>query len=763
MLKRLKNIFGTSYGDDGTHSKNSNSNQLKKKRLYKEQTPLNEWKLIKELGDGAFGKVYQAFNEQNKQYAAVKVIDDCTDDELPEHTVEIDILSECNHANIIGLFDAYYYENKLYIFLEYCMNGAVDHIMTTLEHGLDEKQIRFIGYEVLEALDYLHTQQFVIHRDVKASNILLTQTGQVKIADFGVSAKNTYQEQKRNEYIGTVYWMAPEVFFCEANTDNNYDFRVDIWSFGITLIEMAEMDPPYHEMRAERVGAKIRQAAPPKLQDARRWSSDFSNILSCCLKRNAQERLTCRELKQHAFMSDAKSLHSSILYLLEEFKATPVVEVVEEDIILPSSQSKDDLKRERRLSKSSITEEEFKKFSTPSNGLISDDDNDDDDDDRSSAAGGDISTIIDENETLKDNQPNESVIVLKQIRRLSSGEPMPPPPPPPSSSLPKLVATETNNKLDESNAVTSKPPPIPSATTSIKGSKTTSSLSTSNSNSTTNPVVVTTQLSSLKTRAVSEPKETNKKSSGSPPLPPKRLTPAPSPVPPAVPPKRSTSTPQSSLVPSQANQSSVNGYKKKTTPPGTLSQSETRPSPPSTIANKSFASSIFVPPPTVPSTSNVRIDANIEIGRLKLEDLAEKELNKIHEAYVNDLIEEVIQSDFEKPSIPEVILAVITDLTNDDGDEIVLDVDDEQQQPPTNNFNQIYNFNQDKTIRSTSPSVYPTNGTNGDIDQYYTRVHQTVNNVSNLTGHDSIRSTNSSSQSLALITGSEPQANNIQV
>lgn len=264
----------------------------------------------------------------------------------------------------------------------------------------------------------------------------------------------------------------------------------------------------------------------------------------------------------------------------------------------------------------------------------------------------------------------------------------------------------------------------------------------------------------MRTRAVSEPKETNKKSSASPPLPPKRLTPAPSPVPPAVPPKRSTPTPP--LVPPQANQSSVpsvNGHKKKTTPPGTLNQSEKRPSPPSTIANKSFTSSIFVPPPTVPNTSNVRIDANIEIGRLKMEDLTDKDLNKIHEAYVNDLIEEVIQSDFEKPSIPEVILAVITDLTNDDGDEIVLDVDDDQ---ATKNFNQIYNFNQDKT-RSTSPSVYHTNGTNGDIDQYYTRVHQTVNNISNLSGHDSMRSTNSSSQSLALITGSEPTANHLQV
>ncbi len=134
--------------------------------------------------------------------------------------------------------------------------------------------------------------------------------------------------------------MAPEVFFCEANTDNNYDYHADIWSFGITLIEMAEMDPPYHEMRAERVGAKIRQAAPPTLKDIRRWSTDFSNILSCCLKRNPLERLTSHELKQHPFMLDAKSVHSSILYLLEEYKATPVVEVVEEEIILPTSQVK---------------------------------------------------------------------------------------------------------------------------------------------------------------------------------------------------------------------------------------------------------------------------------------------------------------------------------------------------------------------------------------------------------------------------------------
>lgn len=203
MLKRLKNIFNTPIGDELPNGKSSS---VRKKRLYKEQSPLTEWKLIKELGDGAFGKVYQAYHEQDKQFAAAKVIEDCTEDELPEHTVEVNILAECEHRNIIGFYDAFYHEKKLFIFLEYCTYGAVDHIMTTLDHGLDEKQIRFIGYEILEALDYLHTQQFVIHRDVKASNILLTQTGEVKLADFGVSARNSQPDQKRNEYIGTVYW-----------------------------------------------------------------------------------------------------------------------------------------------------------------------------------------------------------------------------------------------------------------------------------------------------------------------------------------------------------------------------------------------------------------------------------------------------------------------------------------------------------------------------------------------------------------------------
>lgn len=127
--------------------------------------------------------------------------------------------------------------------------------------------------------------------------------------------------------------MAPEVFFCEANTDMTYDYRVDIWSFGITLIELAEMDPPHHEMRADRVGAKIRQAIPPTLKNPRQWSDEFVDILTCCLKRDPTERKTCRELKQHSFFNNAETFHSSILYLLEEYKTIPVVEVVDDESI----------------------------------------------------------------------------------------------------------------------------------------------------------------------------------------------------------------------------------------------------------------------------------------------------------------------------------------------------------------------------------------------------------------------------------------------
>ena len=195
MLKRLRNIFS-----------HQSARPAISPSFYRTETPFQQWKFVRELGDGAFGKVHQAQHLENESFAAVKVIEKCSDDELPEHLLEIQILKTCEQKNIVRLIEAFLFEKNLYIFLEFCTYGAVDQIMNTLEHSLDEKQIRFIGAEVLHALDYLHEEKFVIHRDIKASNVLLSDGGTVKLADFGVSVGNASREEKRNEYIGTVYW-----------------------------------------------------------------------------------------------------------------------------------------------------------------------------------------------------------------------------------------------------------------------------------------------------------------------------------------------------------------------------------------------------------------------------------------------------------------------------------------------------------------------------------------------------------------------------
>uniref|UniRef100_A0A665XAY5 non-specific serine/threonine protein kinase n=1 Tax=Echeneis naucrates TaxID=173247 RepID=A0A665XAY5_ECHNA len=232
----------------------------KKKKQYehvhRDVNPEEIWDIIGELGDGAFGKVYKAQNKQNGTLAAAKVIDTKTEDELEDYMVEIDILASCDHHYIVKLLDAFYYEGKLWILIEFCAGGAVDAIMLELERALTEPQIRVVCKQTLEALIYLHENK-VIHRDLKAGNILLSLDGDVKLADFGVSAKNTKTLQRRDSFIGTPYWMAPEVVMCETSKDRPYDYKADIWSLGVTLIELAQIEPPNHEMNPMRVLLKI--------------------------------------------------------------------------------------------------------------------------------------------------------------------------------------------------------------------------------------------------------------------------------------------------------------------------------------------------------------------------------------------------------------------------------------------------------------------------------------------------------------------------
>ncbi|CAF0796707.1 unnamed protein product [Didymodactylos carnosus] len=793
MLKRLRNIFGATTNDD----------KLKKKKyasILNERSPLQEWNLVKELGDGAFGKVYQAYSEKLKQYAAAKVIDECPDDELMEHVVEIDILYDCQHENIIKFYDAYYHEQKLYIFLEYCYFGAVDHIMTTLDHALNEQQIRFIAHELIEALHYLHHIKFVIHRDIKASNILLTERGEVKLADYGVSVKNSSLNETRNEYIGTVYWMSPEVFFCEANTDNRYDYRVDIWSFAITLIEMAEMDPPYHEMKAERVGAKIRQGEPPTLSEIKKWTSEFSNILSCCLKRDPNQRLTTTELKQHPFIINSTK-NQPILYLLEEYKAVPIVVVVEEDVVIDNKTNPqpvssklplNEITNDRRSSTTSIIEG-LKQFKIPSDALV-DAEEDEDDLNDDEEIGADLATAIDGDQNANDNE-NSGGIILTKIRRLSSIEAIPTieikqeeeekekellnvttqpitsnastKPPTVSTSVPLTKSNSVNN-----TSVIPVAPPLPSCLESQSTELDTTSAQDNSdydqhySNLKQGSVVITTLFPSKQT-SPSETTDNFSKTSSQPTI---------NKLPVSIVQQTETLPNLTTVTPSSPS---------KTKQPDTLFS-----------ASSDRNSSVDLTSVYINGNEHQQLP-RIEVGRLNIEDVisSDQELDDICRTYVNSLIEEVIQSDFEKPSLPEVILAVITDLTNDETDVDLshnpaistlvasiyqmpppsstlaafndqrrsrsIDILHSQSQPQTqpahfennagnNNHNSVYNFStitckarsvSPATLRQLALSQPQNGGANGGLD-YYNMVHQAVNN-NGIDRHDSVKSTSS--------------------
>uniref|UniRef100_A0A182JPX8 Protein kinase domain-containing protein n=1 Tax=Anopheles christyi TaxID=43041 RepID=A0A182JPX8_9DIPT len=319
FLNNLKKVFHLGSGE------------AKKKRIFNnirmDTDPADFWDMIGELGDGAFGKVYKAQNRDTKQLAAAKMCTLEDEENLSDHMVEIDILSEIKHSNIVGLYEAFSIDDKLWMLIEYCDGGALDSIMVELEKPLTEAQIAYVCKHMCAGLNHLHKNK-VIHRDLKAGNVLLTMDGGVKLADFGVSAKNKHTMQKHDTFIGTPYWMAPELVLCETFRDNPYDFKVDIWSLGITLIEFAQMEPPNSEMSPMRVLLKIQKSEPPKLDQPSKWSKHFNDFLARALVKDPQQRPSTEVLMGLPFISgnlDSKPIKD----LLLEYKA----DVVEEELV----------------------------------------------------------------------------------------------------------------------------------------------------------------------------------------------------------------------------------------------------------------------------------------------------------------------------------------------------------------------------------------------------------------------------------------------
>ncbi|KAL0608438.1 Serine/threonine-protein kinase 10 [Plecturocebus cupreus] len=194
-----------------------------------------------------------------------------------------------------------------------------------LDRGLTEPQIQVVCRQMLEALNFLHSKR-IIHRDLKAGNVLMTLEGDIRLADFGVSAKNLKTLQKRDSFIGTPYWMAPEVVMCETMKDTPYDYKADIWSLGITLIEMAQIEPPHHELNPMRVLLKIAKSDPPTLLTPSKWSVEFRDFLKIALDKNPETRPSAAQLLEHPFVSSVTS-NKALRELVAEAKAEVMEEI----------------------------------------------------------------------------------------------------------------------------------------------------------------------------------------------------------------------------------------------------------------------------------------------------------------------------------------------------------------------------------------------------------------------------------------------------
>lgn len=266
----------------------------------KEDDPRETFELAEKLGKGAFGAVYKAKTKATGEVVAIKFINIEEVDAVNDVAKEISVLDGCDDPNIVRYLGCYkpMDEEDLWIAMEYCGGGSVAEVIRLLNSPLDEDEIQLIIRESLKGLKYLHSKS-IVHRDVKGGNILLTENGEVKLADFGVAAQLFSTIAKRQTFVGTPYWMAPEVI-----QEDRYDGRADIWSLGITAIEMAEMLPPNSDVHPMRILFMIPQSPPPQLMNQKQWSPVFHDFLATCLKKKF--RPDARALLAHRFLSKCK-------------------------------------------------------------------------------------------------------------------------------------------------------------------------------------------------------------------------------------------------------------------------------------------------------------------------------------------------------------------------------------------------------------------------------------------------------------------------